>query len=137
MVDSYRSARCSSLYAFRLQLSIGDLIRTEKQGSYDRAGSVCLPDHLDGRTGSNRSTLGHAQIAAQTDIDALKAWLARFLDTRTTFDSYRKESERLLLWSTIELGKPLSSLTHEDLLVYQRFLAKLDTHSRASWTVGA
>ena len=28
-------------------------------------------------------------------------------------DSYRKESERLLLWSTIELGKPLSSLTHE------------------------
>ena len=82
-----------------------------------------LQDHLDGRTGSNRSTLGHAQIAAQTDIDALKAWLARFLDTRTTFDSYRKESERLLLWATLELGKPLSSLTHEDLLVYQRFLA--------------
>lgn len=83
---------------------------------------VRLPDHLDGRAGNNRSTLGHAQIAAQTDIDALKAWLARFLDTRTTFDSYRKESERLLLWSTIELGKPLSSLTHEDLLIYQRFL---------------
>jgi len=83
---------------------------------------VRLPDHLDGQTGSNRSTLGHAQIAAQTDIDALKAWLARFLDTRTTFDSYRKESERLLLWATIELQKPLSSLTHEDLLVYQRFL---------------
>lgn len=84
---------------------------------------VRLPDHLDGRAGSNRSTLGHAQIAAQRDIDALKAWLARFIDTRTTFDSYRKESERLLLWSTIELGKPLSSLTHEDLLVYQRFLS--------------
>lgn len=84
---------------------------------------VHLPDQLDGRTGSNRSTLGHAQIAAQTDIEALKAWLARFLDTRTTFDSYRKESERLLLWATLELGKPLSSLTHEDLLVYQRFLA--------------
>ena len=83
---------------------------------------VRLPDHLDGQTGSNRSTLGHAQIAAQTDVDALKAWLARFLDTRTTFDSYRKESERLLLWATIELQKPLSSLTHEDLLVYQRFL---------------
>ena len=30
---------------------------------------VRLPDHLDGRTGSNRSKLGHAQIAAQTDID--------------------------------------------------------------------
>ena len=94
-----------------------------------------LPDHLDGRTGSNRSTLGHAQIAAQTDIDALKAWLARFLDTRTTFDSYRKEAERLLLWSTLELGKPLSSLTHEDLLVYQRFLG--DPHPAERWVMKA
>ena len=84
---------------------------------------------------AHRSTLGHAQIAAQTDIDALKAWLARFLDTRTTFDSYRKESERLLLWSTIELGKPLSSLTHEDLLVYQRFLG--DPQPAARWVMKA
>lgn len=96
---------------------------------------VHLPDHLDGRTGSNRSTLGHAQIAAQTDIDALKAWLARFLDTRTTFDSYRKESERLLLWATLELGKPLSSLTHEDLLMYQRFLA--DPQPAERWVMKA
>ena len=96
---------------------------------------VRLPDHLDGQTGSNRSTLGHAQIAAQTDIDALKAWLARFLDTRTTFDSYRKESERLLLWATLELGKPLSSLTHEDLLVYQRFLA--DPQPAERWVMKA
>jgi site-specific recombinase XerD len=94
-----------------------------------------LPDHLDGRIGSNRSTLGHAQIAAQTDIDALKAWLARFIDTRTTFDSYRKESERLLLWATLELGKPLSSLTHEDLLVYQRFLA--DPQPAERWVMKA
>jgi len=27
------------------------------------------------------------------------------------------------LWSTTELRKPLSSLTHEDLLLYRRFLA--------------
>jgi hypothetical protein len=33
------------------------------------------------------------------------------------------EAERLLLWSLVEIGKPLSSLTHEDLLAYQRFLA--------------
>lgn len=92
-----------------------------------------LPDRLDGRIGINRSTLGHAQIAAQTDIDALKAWLARFIDTRTTFDSYRKESERLLLWATLELGKPLSSLTHEDLLVYQRFL--VDPQPAERWVM--
>lgn len=96
---------------------------------------VRLSDHLDGRAGSNRSTLGRSQIAAQTDIDALKAWLARFLDTRTTFDSYRKESERLLLWSTIELGKPLSSLTHEDLLLYQRFLG--DPQPAERWVMKA
>jgi site-specific recombinase XerD len=63
------------------------------------------------------------QIAAQTDVDAIKAWLARFIETQATFDTYRKESERLLLWSTTELRKPLSSLTHEDLLLYRPFLA--------------
>lgn len=83
---------------------------------------IRLADGLDGQTGANRAVGGRSQIAAQNDIDAIKAWLARFADTPTTFTSYRKEAERLLLWSVIELGKPLSSLTHEDLLVYQRFL---------------
>ncbi|MFD2272576.1 hypothetical protein ACFS07_19300 [Undibacterium arcticum] len=82
--------------------------------------NVQLPSHIDGRDG----TAGNRpQIAADHDVDAIKAWLARFLDTKTTFDNYRKEAERLLLWSTIQLSKPLSSLTHEDLLVYQRFLS--------------
>ena len=81
-----------------------------------------LPAHLDGRAGSNRGGGDRAQIAADNDIDAIKAWLARFIDTRTTFDSYRKEAERLLLWATVELGKPLSSLVHEDWLRYRRFL---------------
>ncbi len=77
----------------------------------------------DGSSGLNRATGNRPQITANTDLDAIKAWLARFVDTKTTFDNYRKEAERLLLWSVIELGKPLSSLSHEDLLVYQRFLA--------------
>lgn len=83
---------------------------------------VVTPD-LDGRNGTNRATGNRPQIAAQNDIDAIKAWLARFVDTKTTFDNYRKEAERLLLWSTVQLHKPLSSLTHEDLLAYQHFLA--------------
>ena len=84
---------------------------------------VLLPAELDGRHGANRARGVRAQIAADRDIDAIKGWLARFADVKTTFDSYRKEAERLLLWSTVELRKPLSSLTHEDLLAYQRFLA--------------
>lgn len=84
--------------------------------------SFALPTHIDGSNGSNRASAGARQIRADNDIDAIKAWLARFLDKQTTFDNYRKEAERLLLWSTLELGKPLSSITHEDWLVYQRFL---------------
>ena len=84
---------------------------------------VRLPRELDGHAGSNRAVAGHSQIAAQNDLDAIKAWLARFVDTKNTFGSYRKEAERLLLWSVIQLEKPLSSLTHENMLVYQRFLS--------------
>lgn len=81
-----------------------------------------LPVKLNGQNGLNRAVGNRPQIAAQNDIDAIKAWLARYIDTKTTLDSYRKEAERLLLWSVIELKKPLSSITHEDLLMYQRFL---------------
>ncbi len=84
--------------------------------------NVALSVALDGSHGSNRASGNRPQIAATNDIDAIKAWLARFHDTKTTFDTYRKEAERLLLWSTIQLGKALSSLTHEDLLKYQAFL---------------
>lgn len=93
--------------------------------------SLHLAAHLHGRNGTNRATGVRAQIAADNDIDAIRAWLARYVDTRPTFDSYRKEAERLLLWSTTALEKPLSSLTHEDLLLYQRFLA--DPQPAALW----
>jgi site-specific recombinase XerD len=73
--------------------------------------------------GSNRAPATQAQIGAHTDPEAIHAWLARYADTPTTFQNYRKEAERLLLWTLMELGKPLSSLTQEDLLHYQRFLA--------------
>lgn len=96
---------------------------------------VRLPNDLDGSVGANRAAGVRPQIAADNDIDAIKAWLARFADTRTTFDSYRKEAERLLLWAVTELGKPLSSLTHEDLLVYQRFLA--DPQPAERWIMKA
>ncbi len=85
--------------------------------------SVQLSAELDGSNGHNRAIGNRPQITANTDADAIKVWLARYLDTKTTFDSYRKEAERLLLWSVLELGKPLSSLSHEDFLVYQCFLA--------------
>lgn len=83
---------------------------------------LVVVDGLSGHEGTNRSP-GHRQIAADNDRDALLAWLARSVDSPNTLANSRREAERLLLWALVEAGKPLSSLTHEDLLRYQRFLA--------------
>ena len=96
---------------------------------------LVVVDALSGRAGSNRST-GHRQIAADTDRDAVLAWLARYADNANTLANSRREAERLLLWSLVELGKPLSSLTHEDLLAYQRFLADPKPASRWVMSTG-
>ncbi|WP_321817159.1 MULTISPECIES: tyrosine-type recombinase/integrase [unclassified Paraburkholderia] len=92
-----------------------------------------LPADLDGRDGVNRAH-GRMQIAAANDLEAIRAWLARIADSKATFETYRKEAERLLLWAIVQLGKPLSSLTHEDLLAYQQFLA--DPQPAARWVAG-
>ena len=93
--------------------------------------SLSLTTDLDGSQGRNRAEGVVAQIAATNDIDAVKAWLARYVDTKTTFENYRKEAERLLLWATFQHGCALSSLTHEDFLIYQRFME--DPQPRAKW----
>lgn len=92
-----------------------------------------VPPSLNGAFGTNRSTTDRPLIGANLDLDALKAWLARFADSRSTFESYRKEAERLMLWALTELQKPISSLTHEDLLIYQRFIA--DPQPVARWVM--
>lgn len=92
--------------------------------------SLVVPAMLDGRNGTNRGVAGQAQLAADNDLDAVRAWLANYADTRTTFENYRKEAERLLLWGVVQLGKPLSSLTHEDLLLFKTFLADPQPASR-------
>lgn len=96
--------------------------------------TLVIPLELDGSAGLNRSSTGRTQIAANNDLDAIRAWLSRFVDTKTTFENYRKEAERLILWSVVMLGKPLSSLTHEDCLRYQWFLA--DPQPAATWVAG-
>jgi len=85
---------------------------------------------LDGSNGANRARGGGVrQIAADTDVDAVRLWLAEYAGSPHTLRSYRKESVRLLLWATQGLGKPLSSLNREDLLAYEAFLA----HPSAEW----
>ncbi|WP_168793935.1 tyrosine-type recombinase/integrase [Paraburkholderia aromaticivorans] len=93
--------------------------------------SLVVPEVLDGRDGTNRGAVGGSQLSATNDLDAVRAWLSNYADTRTTFDNYRKEAERLLLWAVVQLGKPLSSLTHEDLLLFKGFL--VDPQPAARW----
>nr|WP_284503623.1 MULTISPECIES: tyrosine-type recombinase/integrase [unclassified Caballeronia] len=82
-----------------------------------------MPTAHDGRLGTNRANGSHKQIAADTDVEAVRLWLAEYTASPHTLRSYRKEAVRLLLWATRSLGKPLSSLTREDFLLYERFLA--------------
>lgn len=88
------------------------------------------PAHLCGANGGNRAR-GNSQIAAEDDQDAVLAWLANFRDRPSTLAVYRREAERLLLWCWHQHGKPLSSLTHEDMLVYEHFLS--DPQPRSTW----
>lgn len=86
-------------------------------------GEIVTIEALSGRDGTNRARGGNPQLTADTDQAAVLAWLARYVDSPNTLANCRRESERLLLWATTERSKPLSSLTHEDFLVYRRFLA--------------
>lgn len=95
--------------------------------------ALVMVDATSGRYGSNRSRAGHCQICANTDREAMLAWLARYADSPNTLANSRREAERLLLWALLACGKPLSSLTHEDLLTYQRFLA--NPHPQAVWVM--
>ena len=78
---------------------------------------------IDGSNGSNRAQGAVRQIAANTDLAAVRLWLAEYAHSPHTLRNYHKEAGRLLLWATQGLGKPLSSLNREDLLVYEEFLA--------------
>lgn len=92
---------------------------------------LITPAELTGEHGSNRAAAFiNKQIDANNDLQAIQTWLAEFEHSPQTQRSYRKESERLLLWSLIERQKPLSSLTRDDLRAYQMFLANPQPVSR-------
>lgn len=78
---------------------------------------------LSGFDGSNRYAQGDCQIAAQNDVQAVQCWLREYEEKKTTFRSYQKEAERLLLWCLYQQKKPLSGLRREDFEDYFGFLA--------------
>jgi site-specific recombinase XerD len=97
-------------------------------------GLKTLPVALDGSHGDNRSPLEGCQIQAESDWQAIQCWLAEFADSPQTHRNYRKEAERLLLWSVQQRHKPLSSLLREDFHAYQSFLT--DPQPASYWCGG-
>jgi len=85
---------------------------------------LALPIPLSGVNGANRAPAQTPrQIAANDDLAAIGVWLAEYTDSPHTLRSYRKEVERLVMWTTQVRGKAVSSLMREDVLAYESFLA--------------
>lgn len=88
-----------------------------------------VPAALDGRSGKFRAPAHQCLLMAENDHQAIGAWLAakspqaRGQALTPTQRAYRKEAERLLLWTVLERNIPMSSLTVEDVTAYRDFLA--------------
>lgn len=85
-----------------------------------------VPSDLDGSVGLYRSP-ALCILGAKNDYDAIKIWLGskrrdQAAGESSTERAYRKEAERLLLWSILVRKKALSSLNVEDAIEYTRFL---------------
>lgn len=86
---------------------------------------------LDGHDGENRANRARLQISADSDADAIRCFLAEYDRSPGTLRVYKRECERLLLWSLVDCGKPLSSLNRQDFEGYLNFLA--DPQPAALW----
>lgn len=102
-------------------------------------GHLTLPPELDGSQGQFRGPRDRCLIGANTDAEAVAAWVAAKAKgapkhaarpggaagerpLTCTQIAYRREGERLLLWAVLERRKALSSLTLEDAVAYREFL---------------
>ncbi len=74
------------------------------------------------RDQTNRDQSNRCQIHANNDYEAIHCWLNEYRHKATTYRTYQKEAERLLLWSVYQCKKPLSSLDRDDFERYFLFL---------------
>ena len=77
---------------------------------------------LNGAEGTNRERQDRCQIHAKHDYEAIQCWLNEYRQKETTYRSYQKEAERLLLWSVFQCKKAFSSLDRDDFEKYFEFL---------------
>lgn len=106
------------------------IIATTPNQAFALALNATLPASLDGSAGENRGT-GRQQVAANTDWEAIRLWLAQFSDQEKTYSAYEKEVVRFYIWVLASCSKPLSSVVYEDWEAYLAFLA--DPQPRSIW----
>lgn len=78
--------------------------------------------NLNGANGCNREKQERCQIHAKNDYEAIQCWLNEYRHKATTYRTYQKEAERLLLWAIYQSKKPLSGLDRDDFEAYLSFL---------------
>lgn len=88
-----------------------------------------MPASLDGSAGAYRAPRTLCLLGVDDDYSAISAWLAskamepNWQEAPTlTQRAYRREAERLMLWTVMEARKPLSSLTTQDAQAFISFL---------------
>ena len=84
---------------------------------------LVVPEEVDGSKGTFRGDPAKSTLASKNDYQAVQAWL-QLQESPATQRAYRKEAERLILWSIAERDKAMSSLTTEDAIAYRQFLRK-------------
>jgi hypothetical protein len=82
---------------------------------------IVVPVELDGSMGTYRAPRASCSLRADTDYEAVQAWLMLH-EAPATRRAYRREAERLMLWAVVERGVALSSLSTEDATAYRAFL---------------
>lgn len=88
-----------------------------------------LPAWLDGSEGSNRNRNTVQQIRANTDLEAIEAWLrAKRRRSPNTQRAYRREAYRLLAWAIAFKQKPLSGLSMEEVEEFHDWLIQPENH---------
>ena len=95
--------------------------------------SIANPE-MDGSQGSNRAPLNPREPIVNTDIAAALEFIRTHHATPTTQRNYRKEIERLILWSINVKTTPISSLTYQDMEEFIDFLK--DPQPASEWVSG-
>ena len=76
---------------------------------------------LNGQEGVFRIQGSANALNASNDVEAAQMWI-QMHETMLTQRAYKKEVERLILWSVYQRQKAISSLTLQDALDYREFL---------------